>query len=101
MLFTDPDRALNDAEQRRFDDAVERRVKGEPIQHITGEQEFYGLALRVTPAVLIPRPETELLVEAVLGAPAGCERGSLADRGYWHRFGSNFHRACGTGPIYR
>jgi release factor glutamine methyltransferase len=66
VLFTDPDRALSDAEQRRFDEAVGRRVQGEPIQYITGEQEFYGLALRVTPAVLIPRPETELLVEAVL-----------------------------------
>jgi release factor glutamine methyltransferase len=66
VLFTDPNRALTDTEQRRFDEAIERRVKGEPIQYITGEQEFYGLALRVTPAVLIPRPETELLVEAVL-----------------------------------
>jgi release factor glutamine methyltransferase len=66
VLFTDPDRVLSDAEQRRFDVAVARRVEGEPIQYITGEQEFYGLALHVTPAVLIPRPETELLVEAVL-----------------------------------
>ncbi len=41
-------------------------MKNEPIQYITGEQEFYSLALRVTPAVLIPRPETEHLVESVL-----------------------------------
>ncbi|HEX4651506.1 MAG TPA: peptide chain release factor N(5)-glutamine methyltransferase [Granulicella sp.] len=65
-LFLDPNRALGEAEQRRFDNVIDRRATGEPIQYITGEQEFYGLTLRVTPAVLIPRPETELLVEAVL-----------------------------------
>ena len=66
ILYTYPGRLLNEREQAAFAAAVARRLTGEPMQYITGVQEFYGLALAVTPAVLIPRPETELLVEAVL-----------------------------------
>jgi release factor glutamine methyltransferase len=64
--LAEPERALTPAQQAAFDALVQRRLANEPIQYITGEQEFYGLALGVTPAVLIPRPETEILVEAVL-----------------------------------
>ena len=66
MLFTDPARVLTPEQQYAFDTLIARRLAAEPIQYITGQQEFYGLTLRVTPAVLVPRPETELLVEAVL-----------------------------------
>jgi release factor glutamine methyltransferase len=66
FLFTHPSEPLTAAQQSTYEAWLTRRVKHEPIQYITGEQEFYGLALRVTPDVLIPRPETEHLVEALL-----------------------------------
>ena len=65
-LHANPSRVLTVAEQARYSSFIQRRLANEPIQYIIGEQEFYSLALRVTPAVLIPRPETEHLVEAVL-----------------------------------
>ena len=66
LLFTDGGRTVAARELAEFHSLLERRLFGEPIQYIVGEQEFYGLPLKVTPAVLIPRPETELLVESVL-----------------------------------
>ncbi|MGH8309342.1 MAG: peptide chain release factor N(5)-glutamine methyltransferase [Steroidobacteraceae bacterium] len=55
-----------DRQRERYLEWVERRRGGEPVAYLTGEREFYSLAFKVTPAVLIPRPETELLVEAAL-----------------------------------
>jgi release factor glutamine methyltransferase len=65
-LLTHPNAELTPEQQSTYESWLTRRAKHEPIQYITGEQEFYGLALRVTPDVLIPRPETEHLVEALL-----------------------------------
>jgi release factor glutamine methyltransferase len=65
-LLTTYNRPLTPEEQRAFTTAIARRLTHEPVQYITGEREFYGLPLRVTPAVLIPRNLTEHLVEAVL-----------------------------------
>jgi release factor glutamine methyltransferase len=60
---------------------VERRRAGEPIQYITGEAEFYGLSFRVNRAVLIPRPETEHLVERVIEIAGGLGKQRIADVG--------------------
>jgi len=65
-LLTHPAAELTPEQAKQFDDWVERRARHEPMQYIAGEQEFLGLAMRVTRAVLIPRPETEHVVEALL-----------------------------------
>jgi release factor glutamine methyltransferase len=65
-LFAHPERELTAEEQTRYDAALADRRRGVPAQYITGHQEFWGLDLVVTPAVLIPRPETEHLIETVL-----------------------------------
>lgn len=65
-LFAHPERVLTEDEASRFDAALAKRVRGVPTQYISGHQEFWGMDLLVSPAVLIPRPETEHLIEAVL-----------------------------------
>ena len=61
-----PEHELSTNEFKSFADSVARRAQGEPLQYITGQQDFYGRVFRVSPDVLIPRPETELLVESAL-----------------------------------
>jgi release factor glutamine methyltransferase len=65
-LFAHPEREVSAEEQSRYDSALAERARGVPAQYITGHQEFWGMDLIVSPAVLIPRPETEHVVEAVV-----------------------------------
>lgn len=80
-LYAHPERELTAGEQARYRQALEERARGVPSQYITGHQEFWGLDLIVTPAVLIPRPETEHLVEAVLDLARPLPRPRIADVG--------------------
>lgn len=72
-LYAHPERELTAHETQRYDEALARRATGVPAQYITGHQEFWGMDLIVSPAVLIPRPETEHVVEAVLELVASAE----------------------------
>jgi release factor glutamine methyltransferase len=67
FLISHAEDPLDDESFVRFQQSVERRATGEPLQYITGVQDFHGREFRVTPDVLIPRPETELLVEVAIG----------------------------------
>jgi len=65
-LYAHPEEAVSKEDEQRFFALVARRAAGEPTQHLTCKQEFWGLEFEVTPDVLIPRPETEHVVEVVL-----------------------------------
>jgi release factor glutamine methyltransferase len=86
-LYAHSERDLDGGEQRRYDDTLAARARGVPAQYITGHQEFWGMDLIITPAVLIPRPETEHLIETVLDvagvgrAPSPADSFRIADVG--------------------
>ncbi len=84
-LYAHPERELTLGEQSRYDAALAERARGVPTQYITGHQEFWGIDLIVTPAVLIPRPETEHVIETVIDcggrAPAPGDPLRIADVG--------------------
>jgi release factor glutamine methyltransferase len=80
-LITRDDEELTEASVGRFDALAQRRAAGEPIAQLVGTREFFGLSFYVTPDVLIPRPETELLVEIALEKMAAVEAPRVLDLG--------------------
>ncbi len=80
-LYLDPGRELSPGEIRRYRGLVARRARRVPLQHLLGFEDFHGLRLTVTPAVLIPRPETEGLVEWALEILRDQPAASVADIG--------------------
>lgn len=69
-LYAWPEKRLDENQQHKFRELVSKRLRGIPIAYLTGEREFWSLPLKVTPDTLIPRPETELLVELALAMGA-------------------------------
>ncbi len=80
-LAADPERLLDAAQSASLESLARRRLAGEPVAYLTGRREFWSLELEVTQDVLVPRPETELLVELALAALAGVERPAVLDLG--------------------
>ncbi len=84
-LLAHDDHSLTDEQVAAWSALVARRAAGEPLAYLTGEREFHGLALQVNPAVLVPRPDTETLVDWALsllaGALAGTAQPQVADLG--------------------
>jgi len=80
-LYLEFDRPIQEAELDELRPLVKRRADGEPLQHILGDTEFYGLHIQCNKNALIPRPESEILVEKILDTLEGKPSGSLVDVG--------------------
>lgn len=80
-LLTWPEQLLNDSQLLTFNRYLQRRLQGEPVAHIIGEREFWSLTLKVSKHTLIPRPDTELLVEQILANYPPTPAIDLADLG--------------------
>jgi release factor glutamine methyltransferase len=80
-LYAHPERELTDDERQRYEEAIAERSRGVPAQYITGHQEFWGLDFLVSPAVLIPRPETEHLVETAIEIARDIDHAIIIDVG--------------------
>lgn len=81
QLYTEFDKPLSSQEREPFKSSLKRRCQGEPVAYITGVKEFMGYEFSVGPAVLVPRPDTEVLVEAALDLVAKHEAPSILDIG--------------------
>jgi len=77
FIISNAEDAISSDDDETFVRLIEERAKGKPLQYITGHQEFFGLDFEVTPDVLIPRPETELLVETALKALPNADAGAV------------------------
>ena len=80
-LIAWPEKELTPRQTAHFSDSLQQRARGRPVAYITGEREFWSLPLKVSEDVLIPRPETETLVEFVLQQFAACRELAVADLG--------------------
>ncbi len=80
-LLADSHRMLTDEQYSAIQGLIERRAQGEPVAYLTGHKEFYGLDLIITPDVLVPRPETESVVDACLEILRSYDNSQLADIG--------------------
>ncbi len=80
-MYAYRERPMTALQTEAFNAHLQQRLRGVPIQYITGEQEFFGLPFRVTPDVLIPRPETEHLVEAAIARLKGLPDARIVDVG--------------------
>ncbi len=80
-LYAHPERELSVEELNRYESALDERSRGVPAQYITGHQEFWGMDFVVTPDVLIPRPETEHLIETILPLARGMANPRIVDVG--------------------
>lgn len=81
FLHAWPEKELTEKELNNYHRLISRRIKGEPVAYIMGEKEFWSLPLKITPDVLIPRPETELLVELALKLSPEKKHCKVADLG--------------------
>jgi release factor glutamine methyltransferase len=84
-LYAHSEQELDAATRERYFSLIARRASGVPTQHLTGHQEFWGLDFEVTPDVLIPRPETEHVIEVVLERLAIAAGNAASQRGAAHR----------------
>jgi release factor glutamine methyltransferase len=80
-LLAHAERILTDAEFNAYRELLQRRLQGEPVAYILGQREFFGLNFKVTPATLIPRPDTELLVELAVQRISHDQHSSVLDLG--------------------
>ncbi|WP_124383146.1 peptide chain release factor N(5)-glutamine methyltransferase [Ralstonia sp. SET104] len=81
QLITQDSYAIGEAARAQISELATRRLAGEPMAYLLGEREFFGRTFKVTPAVLIPRPDTELLVEQALDRIEDCDTPAVLDMG--------------------